>query len=136
MQKWILIKQEFTFKNEFFFSENLSELSTMCKESGLWQQVVFSCVFDPMAVNLKQGTKLFGGSNKMFHFFLIIKRVLTVFFTFIYKLLRFLKGFKTLFVYIYSLSISKPVLRLFSFNVTENDYDFLEASFKLIFFII
>ena len=47
----------------FFFAENFSEISTFCTESGLWQPLAFSCIFDPLAVNLKQGSKIFGGQN-------------------------------------------------------------------------
>jgi hypothetical protein len=45
----------------FVFPENLTEVTTQCTESGLWQQIDFTCLFDPLAVNLKQGTNIFGG---------------------------------------------------------------------------
>lgn len=47
----------------FVLPENLTEVTSQCTESGLWQQIDFTCHFDPLAVNLKQGTKIFGGKN-------------------------------------------------------------------------
>jgi hypothetical protein len=55
----------------FVFPENLTEVTTQCTESGLWQQIDFTCLFDPLAVNLKQGTNIFGG--KIAHSFLRLK---------------------------------------------------------------
>ena len=44
-------------------AENLTSMTSQCTESGLWQQLDFTCLFDPLAVNLKQGTKIFGGEK-------------------------------------------------------------------------
>jgi len=38
-------------------------MTSQCTEFGLWQQLDFTCLFDPLAVNLKQGTKIFGGET-------------------------------------------------------------------------
>jgi hypothetical protein len=32
---------------------NVTEIATICTESGIWQPIAFNCVFDPLAVNLK-----------------------------------------------------------------------------------
>ena len=46
-------------------AENLTSMTSQCTESGLWQQLDFTCLFDPLAVNLKQGTKIFGGEKSL-----------------------------------------------------------------------
>ena len=38
-----------------FITGNLSEIIVICTESGIWQPISFQCVFDPTAVNLKDG---------------------------------------------------------------------------------
>ena len=38
-----------------FIAGNLSEIIVICTESGIWQPISFQCVFDPTAVNLKDG---------------------------------------------------------------------------------
>jgi hypothetical protein len=57
----------------FVFPENLTEVTTQCTESGLWQQIDFTCLFDPLAVNLKQGTNIFGG--KIAHSLVRLKKM-------------------------------------------------------------
>ena len=38
-----------------YVTGNLSEIIVICTESGIWQPISFQCVFDPTAVNLKDG---------------------------------------------------------------------------------
>ena len=44
----------------FSFSENVTEIATICTESGIWQPVSFKCIFDPLAINLKEPGDLGG----------------------------------------------------------------------------
>jgi uncharacterized membrane protein len=47
----------------------VTEIATICTESGIWQPIAFDCVFDPLAVNLKEGSTFgwasFGGNGQM-----------------------------------------------------------------------
>ena len=38
----------------------MSEISTICTESGIWQPIMFNCIFDPLAINLKDGGNIGG----------------------------------------------------------------------------
>ena len=42
------------------FLENLTEIATICTESGIWQPISFNCVFDPLAINLKKSGSIGG----------------------------------------------------------------------------
>ncbi len=44
---------------------NLTEIATKCTESGIWQPIDFSCNFDPLAVNLKDGSNF--GKKSFIH---------------------------------------------------------------------
>ena len=44
----------------FHLSENVTHVTASCSESGIWQPIDFECVFDPLAVNLKEKAANFG----------------------------------------------------------------------------
>ena len=48
----------------YSFTENLTEIATICTESGIWQPIAFTCVFDPLAINLKKPGDI-GGKHKI-----------------------------------------------------------------------
>lgn len=41
-------------------STNKTQVHSMCTESGIWQTVQFSCIFDPLAISLEEGSLLEG----------------------------------------------------------------------------